>query len=54
MNKYIIAAALSLLSVSTFVSTTSYAQANISPAAKQSQAIAITGATIHIGNGTVI
>jgi len=54
MNKYIIAAALSLLSVSTFVSTTSYAQANISPAAKQSQAIAITGATIHIGNGSVI
>lgn len=54
MNKYIIAAALSLLSISTFVSTTSYAQANISPAAKQSQAIAITGATIHIGNGTVI
>jgi len=54
MNKYIIAAALSLLSVSTFVSTTSYAQANISPAAKQSQAIAITGATIHVGNGTVI
>jgi imidazolonepropionase-like amidohydrolase len=54
MNKYIIAAALSLLSVSTFVSTTSYAQANISPAAKQSHAIAITGATIHIGNGTVI
>jgi imidazolonepropionase-like amidohydrolase len=54
MNKYIIAAALSLLSVSTFVSTTSYAQANISPAAKQSQAIAITGATIHIGNGNVI
>jgi imidazolonepropionase-like amidohydrolase len=54
MNKYIIAAALSLLSVSTFVSTTSFAQANISPAPKQSQAIAITGATIHIGNGTVI
>jgi imidazolonepropionase-like amidohydrolase len=54
MNKYIIAAALSLLSVSTFVSTTSFAQANISPAPKQTQAIAITGATIHIGNGTVI
>lgn len=54
MNKYIIAAALSLLSVSAFVSTTTFAQANISPAPKQSQAIAITGATIHIGNGTVI
>lgn len=54
MNKYIIATALSLFSVSTFVSTTSFAQANISPAPKQSQAIAITGATIHIGNGTVI
>lgn len=54
MNKYIIAAALSLLSVSAFVSTSSFAQANISPAPKQTQAIAITGATIHIGNGTVI
>jgi imidazolonepropionase-like amidohydrolase len=54
MNKYIIAAALSLLSVSAFVSTTSFAQANISPAPKQTQVIAITGATIHIGNGTVI
>jgi imidazolonepropionase-like amidohydrolase len=48
MNKYILAIALSALSVASF------AQANISPAAKQSQAIAITGATIHVGNGTVI
>ena len=31
-----------------------FAQANISPAKKQSKTIAITGATIHIGNGTVI
>lgn len=31
-----------------------FAQANISPAAKQTKTIAITGATIHIGNGTVI
>jgi imidazolonepropionase-like amidohydrolase len=54
MNKYILAAALSLFTVSTFVSTTGFAQANISPAPKQSQAIAITGATIHIGNGSVI
>jgi len=48
MNKYILAIALSAISVASF------AQANISPAAKQSQAIAITGATIHVGNGTVI
>jgi imidazolonepropionase-like amidohydrolase len=48
MNKYILALALSVLSAASF------AQANITPAAKQSQAIAITGATIHIGNGTVI
>ena len=54
MNKYIIAAALSLFSVTTFVSNTGFAQANIAPAPKQSQAIAITGATIHIGNGNVI
>lgn len=54
MNKYILAAALSLFSAANFVSTTSFAQANISPAPKQSQAIAITGATIHVGNGTVI
>ena len=54
MNKYILAAALSLFSVTTFVSTTGFAQANISPAPKQSGAIAITGATIHIGNGSVI
>src|ERR1700748_1412112 len=31
-----------------------YAQANISPAAAQSKPIIITGATIHVGNGTVI
>jgi hypothetical protein len=48
MNKYILAIALSAISVASF------AQANISPAAKQSQAVAITGATIHVGNGTVI
>jgi imidazolonepropionase-like amidohydrolase len=54
MNKYIFAAALSVFSVTNFVSTTSFAQANISPAPKQSQAIAITGATIHIGNGSVM
>lgn len=54
MNKYIIVAALSLFSAASFISTTGFAQANISPAPKQSQAIAITGATIHIGNGSVI
>jgi len=31
-----------------------FAQANISPAKKQSKTIAITGATIHVGNGTII
>jgi len=30
------------------------AQANISPAKKQSKTIAITGATVHVGNGTII
>jgi imidazolonepropionase-like amidohydrolase len=48
MNKYIAAIILSSLS------TAGFSQANISPAAKQSKAIAITGATIHIGNGTVV
>ena len=39
----------------TVVSTAySFAQANISPAAKQTKTIAITGATIHVGNGSVI
>ena len=31
-----------------------FAQANISPAKKQSKTIAITGAIVHVGNGTVI
>ncbi|MCZ4243508.1 amidohydrolase family protein [Pedobacter punctiformis] len=31
-----------------------FAQANISPAKKQSKTIAITGATVHVGNGTII
>lgn len=31
-----------------------FAQANISPAKKQSKTIAISGATVHVGNGTVI
>ncbi|WP_443945648.1 amidohydrolase family protein [Pedobacter sp. AW1-32] len=31
-----------------------FAQANISPAKKQSKTIAVTGAIIHIGNGTII
>jgi len=30
------------------------AQANISPAKKQNKTIAITGATVHVGNGTII
>ena len=32
----------------------SFAQANISPAKKQSKNIAITGATIHIGMGLLL
>ena len=32
----------------------SYGQANISPAKAQSKPVAITGATIHVGNGTII
>jgi len=46
--KYLLSLALSASSIMCF------AQANISPAKKQSKTIAITGATIHVGNGTVI
>ncbi|WP_158798702.1 amidohydrolase family protein [Pedobacter sp. L105] len=49
MNKYIFT--LLLTAVNTVCCL---AQANISPAAKQTKTIAITGATIHVGNGTVI
>ncbi|UKT63832.1 amidohydrolase family protein [Pedobacter mucosus] len=48
MKPYILSLALSASSLMCF------AQANISPAKKQSKTIAITGATVHIGNGTVI
>lgn len=48
MNKYLFTLLLSAAGISSF------AQANISPAAKQTKTIAITGATIHVGNGTVI
>lgn len=48
MNKYLSTILLTAVSIAGF------AQANISPAAKQTKTIAITGATIHIGNGTVI
>lgn len=48
MNKYLTTLLFSSLT------TLCFAQANISPAAKQDKAIAITGATIHVGNGTVI
>jgi len=48
MNKYFLTLALSTLSVVCF------AQATILPAKKQTKTIAITGATIHVGNGTVI
>jgi imidazolonepropionase-like amidohydrolase len=49
MNKYLFTL---LLSAAGTIS--SFGQANIVPAAKQSKTIAITGATIHVGNGTVI
>jgi len=49
MNKHILT--LLLAATSTL---SSFAQANISPAAKQAKTIAITGATIHIGNGSII
>ena len=48
MKTYIFSLALSASSLMCF------AQANISPAKKQSRTIAITGATVHVGNGTVI
>ena len=41
----------SFLSLATLVAS---GQSNVYPAAKQSQPIAITGATIHIGNGQVV
>jgi len=46
--KYLVTLALSASSLMCF------AQANISPAKKQTKTIAITGATIHVGNGSVI
>ncbi|MFC4143808.1 amidohydrolase family protein [Pedobacter mendelii] len=48
MKTYIFSLALSASSLMCF------AQANISPAKKQNKTIAITGATVHVGNGTVI
>jgi len=47
-KKYLFSLALSATSLMCF------GQANISPAKKQSKTIAITGATVHVGNGTVI
>jgi len=41
----------SFLSLATLIAS---GQSNVYPAAKQSQPIAITGATIHIGNGQVV
>lgn len=48
LKTYLLGLTLSASSLMTF------AQANISPAKKQSKTIAITGATVHIGNGTII
>ena len=48
MKTYLMSLAFSATSLMCF------AQANISPAKKQSKTIAITGATVHVGNGTVI
>jgi imidazolonepropionase-like amidohydrolase len=42
------------LSVMIFGSVIACGQANVYPAPKQSQAVAITGATLHIGNGQVL
>lgn len=49
MNKYIYTLLFTVVSTAYC-----FAQANISPAAKQTKTIAITGATIHVGNGSVI
>ena len=49
MNKYVFT-----LLLSTAGAISCFGQANIVPAAKQSKTIAITGATIHVGNGSVI
>ncbi|SEB21820.1 amidohydrolase family protein [Pedobacter hartonius] len=49
MNKYLFTLLLSVAGT-----TTCFAQANIIPAARQTKTIAITGATVHVGNGTVI
>ena len=43
-----------ILLIYLFVSLKSYSQANVYPAPKQSQPIAITGATVHVGNGQVL
>lgn len=48
MKTYLLTLALSTAGL------VSFAQANISPAKKQSKTIAVTGATIHVGNGLVI
>jgi imidazolonepropionase-like amidohydrolase len=42
------------LSLIVFGSVVAYSQANVYPAPKQSQPVAITGATVHIGNGQVL
>lgn len=48
MKTYLFSLAFSATSLMCF------AQANISPAKKQNKTTAITGATVHVGNGTVI
>ena len=42
------------LGILTFSFLVSHAQENVYPAPKQSQAIALTGATVHVGNGQVL
>jgi imidazolonepropionase-like amidohydrolase len=42
------------LSLIVFGCLIGYGQANVYPAPKQSQAVAITGATVHVGNGQVL
>src|SRR6476469_4245935 len=43
-----------ILIIYLLVSLKSYSQANVYPAPKQSQPIAIVGATVHVGNGQVL
>ncbi|MEO8710983.1 MAG: amidohydrolase, partial [Parafilimonas sp.] len=45
---------LTITILSLYIIITSFSQANVLPAAKQTGTIALTHATIHVGNGDVI